>query len=159
MPTPWAQDFSELLALLRETHSCLPLGQNGRSRNSVHGRQKHKHISMSVRVLRNPSLFLSSARQLNECLCAHFTGDLMSHWQQTQVRSLIQGHVVRKDVVSEETSSVKQGSENRTELRWQSSECSITRRQYSGLIPTVDLQGFGLQRLGVVKGNLQLTSL
>lgn len=158
MPTPWTQDFSELLALLRETHSCLPPGQSGRSRNWVHSRQKHKRISMSMRVLRNPSLFpviCYTAQWVSLCTFYRWFNVSLT----TKVRSLIQGHVVRKDMVSEETSSVKQGSENRTELRWQSSECSITRRQYSGLIPTVDLQGFGLQRLGVVKGNLQLTSL
>lgn len=159
MPTPWAQDFSELLALLMDAHSRLPPGTEWVLKKfSTQQTEAHTAQFPCVSYV-IPASSLSSAIQLNECLCSHLTGDLLSHWQQTQVRSLIQGHVVRKDVVvSEETSFVKQGSENRRELRWQSSECSITRGQPSGLIPTVDLQGFRLQRLGVVKGNLQLTS-
>lgn len=158
MPTPWAPNFSELLALLMDTNSRLPPGTEWALKKfSTQQIEAHTAQFPCVSYV-IPASSLSSAIQLNECLCSHLTGDLLSHWQQTQVRSLIQGHMVRKDVVSEETSSVKQGSENRRELRWQSSECSITQGQPSGLIPTVDLQGFGLQRLGVVKGNLQLTS-
>lgn len=159
MPTPWAQNFSELLALLlMDAHSHLPpdrewvLKKFSTQQTEAHTAQ-FPCVSYVI-----PASSLPSAIQLNEYLCSDFTCDLLSDWQQTQVRSLIQGHVVRKDVVSEATSSVKQGSENRRELSWQSSECSITRGQSSGLIPTLDLEGFGLQRLGVVKGNLQLTS-